>query len=365
MIGLWVAAAILAAGAGALMLWRAARGQAGAADPSLGVYRRALAEIDDLAARDLLPPDERRLVRAEAARRLLNASDHAPARVRTGGPAGPLAAAVLVAVSAAVIYSMIGSPSLPDQPFAVRLAAWRAHPEQYPPTALAAALGAIADERPRDIEPLRRLAALDLSLGDGGGAVHALRRAMALAPDRADIPAMLGEVMVLQGGGVLSPDARALFARAAKADPAQGAARYYLAKAKIVDGDVAGGLSDWRALLATLAANDPRRAGLAGDISQVEKTGAIAPPAAEPTASAPSAEMSAAIRGMVDGLAARLQAQPNDPGGWVRLVRAYGVLGEHGKRDVALAAARARFAGRPDVLGQLDAAAHAARGTIG
>ena len=62
------------------------------------------------------------------------------------------------------------------------------------------------------------------------------------------------------------------------------------------------------------------------------------------------------IQAMVDGLAARLQANPDDPAGWVRLVRAYTVLGEMARRDAALAAARRRYAGRPDILAQLDAA---------
>ena len=31
---------------------------------------------------------------------------------------------------------------------------------------------------------------------------------------------------------------------------------------------------------------------------------------------------------MVEGLAARLKVHPDDPAGWVRLVRAYTVLGE-------------------------------------
>jgi cytochrome c-type biogenesis protein CcmH len=37
------------------------------------------------------------------------------------------------------------------------------------------------------------------------------------------------------------------------------------------------------------------------------------------------------IRGMVEGLAARLAQQPNDPDGWARLGRSYGVLGEREK----------------------------------
>ena len=58
---------------------------------------------------------------------------------------------------------------------------------------------------------------------------------------------------------------------------------------------------------------------------------------------------------MVDGLAARLKANPDDPDGWVRLVRAYTVLGETDRRAAALIDARARYAGRPEVLKALDA----------
>jgi cytochrome c-type biogenesis protein CcmH len=65
------------------------------------------------------------------------------------------------------------------------------------------------------------------------------------------------------------------------------------------------------------------------------------------------------IRGMVAGLAARLDANPDDPDGWVRLVRAYAVLGETARRDAAYASARARYAAKPAVLEQLDEAARA------
>ena len=63
------------------------------------------------------------------------------------------------------------------------------------------------------------------------------------------------------------------------------------------------------------------------------------------------------IRGMVAGLAGRLADKPDDPAGWVRLVRSYAVLGDVARRDKALASARGRFAGRIDVLRDLEAAA--------
>jgi cytochrome c-type biogenesis protein CcmH len=361
MIAFWVAAALLAAGAGALILYRAALCgvSAGAGDPSLAVYRRALGEIDELHERGLLPADERRAARAEAGRRLLTTADRAepPVSVDSRGLA-PLLAAGAVATASLVIYLAVGSPGLADQPFKGRLAAWRANPEHASPQALAAALADVANQRPADPEPLRRLAAFDLSLGDADAAAHALRRAMVIAPGAADLPAMLGEVMVLKGQGDIGPDARALFLSALKADPAQPTARYYLARARIAKGDTTGGLADWRAILASLPAADPRRTMLAAEIANVQTSGRLSP-SAEPAAT-PTADMSAAITGMVDGLAARLRAHPDDPAGWVRLVRAYAVLGEAGKRDAALSQARSRFAGRSDVLAALGEAARAA-----
>ena len=64
-----------------------------------------------------------------------------------------------------------------------------------------------------------------------------------------------------------------------------------------------------------------------------------------------------AIRGMVAGLAAKLEANPGDGEGWVRLVRSYAVLGDTAARDRALATARKRFAADPELLQALDAAA--------
>ena len=106
-----------------------------------------------------------------------------------------------------------------------------------------------------------------------------------------------------------------------------------------------------------LAPTDPRRAVLAADIAGVERTGHISQ--VEDSSPAPAAPMTGMIQGMVDTLAARLKANPDDPDGWVRLVRAYTVLGETDKRDAALAEARRRYAGQPKVAGELDAALHA------
>ncbi|MEO8813345.1 MAG: c-type cytochrome biogenesis protein CcmI, partial [Caulobacteraceae bacterium] len=281
-----------------------------------------------------------------------------PVDVRLG-PFPLLAAATTPVLAAVAIYLAVGSPGLTDQPFADRLRAWRANPERYDAPELAAALRSLAQSRPDDPEPWRRLAGLDLSLGDADGAAHALRRALAIAPGRSDLMAPLGEIMVLKARGSVDPDARAIFMQVLRRDPTSPTARYYLARAAIASGDTVGGLATWRGLLADLAPDDPRRGLLAKEVATVERTGALPPPAA--AGAAPPPGIPDAIRGMVDGLAARLRAHPDDPDGWVRLVRAYAVLGETGRRDAALAFARGRYADRPALLGQLTAAAAAPR----
>ena len=56
------------------------------------------------------------------------------------------------------------------------------------------------------------------------------------------------------------------------------------------------------------------------------------------------------IRGMVDNLATKLRENPNDADGWLRLGRAYKVLGEQDKSVEALASGAKAAPGRVDVL---------------
>ena len=374
MIAFWIAAAGLSAVVAALMLRGAARASLGVGDDaSLVVHRRQLSEIDDLAERGLLADGELKGARAEAGRRLLAAADHqAP-----WPPADPklrplmLALAALAPVIAVVAYMMIGAPGMADQPFLKRVAAWRkSDPSQLEPQKIAAVVEQIVAARPNDAEALKNLALARLASGDATGASQALRRAVTLAPDRADLWVGLGETFVAEGDGEIGPDARRAFGEALKRDPASASARYHLARARIADGDLAGGLADWRALLASLPADDPRRASFGQEIAQVEAAGGL-PASAAPTGQPSQAQVQALatdaaggdvqgmIQGMVAGLASRLEANPDDPDGWIKLVRAYAVLGDAARRDATLATAQARYKDQPKVLAALRQAAQA------
>ena len=60
------------------------------------------------------------------------------------------------------------------------------------------------------------------------------------------------------------------------------------------------------------------------------------------------------IRGMVERLAQRLKSDGADLDGWLRLMRAYMVLGERDKARAAAADARRALNGDPDKLRRID-----------
>jgi cytochrome c-type biogenesis protein CcmH len=60
------------------------------------------------------------------------------------------------------------------------------------------------------------------------------------------------------------------------------------------------------------------------------------------------------VRGMVARLAERLAADGSDIDGWLRLVRAYVVLGEQDKARAAAADARSAVASDPEKIRRLD-----------
>ena len=368
MIALWAMAALLSAAAVFLILFRAARAAtaaqtgAQAGDTTSVFYRRQLAEIGDLAERGLIGPEERKGAEAEAGRRLLAAAD-APTEPWSATPnrGAILTAAIAAPLLALGVYIAVGSPGLRDQPFKARLAQWQATPPQELRAQELAAL--VADKvkgRPSDPDGYKYLALAKGGAGDLLGAVEALRRGVRVAPDRADLWQMLGEAELYQANGELTDEALDAFRHLLKLEPNSLPARFQIAAAKVRDGDKAGGIADWKALLAEMPAADPRRGNVEAAIASAE--GAPPPPQSPPMAVAQqggglSADQMTAVRGMVAGLAARLQTSPDDPAGWVQLVKAYAVLGDTQKRDAALKTARARFAGKPDVLGRLSEAA--------
>jgi cytochrome c-type biogenesis protein CcmH len=318
------------------------------------VYRDQLAELERDCARGLIGAPEAETARLEIERRILASDRMAPLPPVRARPLPWLAAVVAVAVAggAASLYLWVGAPGVPDLPYAARgqeLARDAAAPEDA--AASAAALEKQLAAKPDDVEGWNRLARIEAGLQRWDKSADAYRRAMALAPGRADIEAALGEVEVMGAGGVVTPAAHADFTAVLAKDPGNAMARYYLALGDAQEGRTGEAIAAWQKLAAAAPAGAPLRDDLRRRIdATAQAAGIAAPPLAPPAAAAAdtapgpdAAQMAAAaqmtpeqraamINGMVERLAAQLKTAPDNRDGWLRLARAYGVLG---KRDQA------------------------------
>jgi cytochrome c-type biogenesis protein CcmH len=341
----WVFAALFSLLALALILLPALRrppALAGRGAYDRAVYRDQLAELERDRARGVLSADEAAAARLEVERRLLAAAEEAPATRAAGPPRLLLGAVGLAAViGAAAVYLAVGSPGLPDQPVAARV------PPGVPEDLAASAdhLAERVEQNPGDGEGWLLLARTQAALERYHAAAESFRRAMALTDDRADAAAGYGEMLVLSSNGEVTPAARQAFQAALAKDPSNAPARYYLALADAQAGRAAEAIEAWRKLEAETPPDTPWRASLRKRIEETARKAGL--PAPEPPRGPSSADIAAAqqmspeerqkmIRAMVDGLATRLQASPDDAAGWQRLGRAYRVLGEKEKAEAAL-----------------------------
>jgi cytochrome c-type biogenesis protein CcmH len=199
---------------------------------------------------------------------------------------------------------------------------------------------------PNDARAWRYLGESYMSANDPRDAAKAFGKVIELT-GRGDaaLDAAYGQALVAASNGAVPPEAEKAFAAALEIDPSSAPARFYLGLAKAERKDNAGAIQLWQSLLADVAVTSPLHQMLVDRIailtSQSGPGGAPNP------------------RAMVDMLAARLKADPNDALGWVRLMRAYTVLGETQKAQQALASARKAFADNKDAQTAFNTAAKA------
>jgi cytochrome c-type biogenesis protein CcmH len=283
-----------------------------------------------------------------------------------------VAIAALVALPFGVggFYLALGSPTLPDQPLAPRLAAARGTQSV---DGLIAQVETHLECNPDDGRGWEVIAPIYTRLGRFEDAVKARRNALRLNGESAEREAALGEAMVFAANGVVTAEAKATFEKAVALDAGEVQARYFLGLAAEQDGNRAQAAATWRALIDS-APPDARwldfvRRALArvegGTMPGGPSGGRSGSPSAGPS-SGPSEEQVAAsadlspdqrnvmIRGMVERLSERLHRDGSDVEGWLRLVRSYMVLGDPDKARATVVDARRALAGDPGKLQRLD-----------
>ncbi|MBL8568707.1 MAG: c-type cytochrome biogenesis protein CcmI [Phreatobacter sp.] len=339
----WTMFALMTAAAVMAVLLPLARARAADGGSDLAVYRDQLDEIGRDRDAGVIGAAEAEAARIEVSRRIIAAAERggATAPEGAGGRRRVAALAALVAVPLVAIagYGLRGQPGYPGQPLAERR---QQAPGQNDIATLIARIEAHLAANPEDGRGWEVVAPVYLRLGRAGEAVRARANALRLLGATADREADLAEAQVAAAGGVVTAEAKAGLERAIARSADHPKAGYLLGLSAEQDGRPAEARAIWSRLIDIAPPNAPWLGVLRSEVARLGPADAPRPTASD-------------IRGMVDGLAARLAADGSDFDGWLRLVRSYSVLGEADKARAAAASVRQRFAAEADKIGQLDA----------
>ncbi|WP_213771136.1 c-type cytochrome biogenesis protein CcmI [Bradyrhizobium sp. dw_78] len=355
---LWFVFALMTAAAIFAVLWplgRRGRPQNDASEAT--VYKDQLAEIDRDLAAGLIGRPEAEAAHVEIGRRLLAAADDqrappAAASLKLRRVAALMALIGLPILSAA-FYLPLGSPQLGDFPLAERM---RSPGANQSLDNLVAQVEEHLEKNPTDGRGWNVLAPVLMRLGRYDEAVRAYRNSITYNGDSADRRADLGEAIAGVAGGVVTAESKAEFQRAVALDAADVKARYFLGVAAEQDGRKAEAAAIWNEMLASAASDAPWRPLVQAALVRVGGSSAPALPdgAMEAAKDMGEADRNAMIHGMVDRLATRLKQNGGDVEGWLRLVRAYMVMGDRDKAKSALTDARQAVANDAERLRQLN-----------
>ena len=325
----------------------------------VAVYKDQLAEIERDLGAGLIAAPEAEAARVEISRRLLAAAGSEPVLEPKSSLKWRRAAAVLALIGlplvAIGVYMPLGSPRLQDFPLAQR--------ESGAGSGMARSLETLVvqveqhlEKNPTDGRGWNVLAPVLERLGRFDDAVRAYRNSLTYNGESAERRANLGEAIAAAASGVVTAEAKAEFERAHALDADDPKANYFLGLAAEQDGRKDEAANMWRALLAKAPADAPWRPLVQSSLARVG--GGTMPALSDETIAASKdmteGDRNAMVRGMVERLATRLKQNGDDVDGWLRLVRAYLVMGDRDKAVGASADARQAVAGNAERLRQLN-----------
>ena len=354
------------------------------------VYKDQLDQVGQDYDRGLMSAEQAQAAKTEISRRLLNADARRQAATGGAEEAGKGQTAMIAIIALAVplgalgLYWFQGAPDIAGMPFAER-ASERTQTAAGAPSmdleAAATQLSQRLEKNPGDLKGWLLLARTYLSMRRFPGAITAYEKALSLDAGNADITSSYGEALYFAAGEVVTPASRAAFEETLKKRPEDPRSRFYLALGDYQAGDKKKALEGWTSLVGVSPADASWLPAVRARIKDTAQSLGVAavvpdplPPTGDPpetkrTARGPSPadmeeaaalspqERIARVRGMVEGLAAKLKNDPRDFQGWMYLIRSYAVLEENHKALDALAKARKIFEKAPVPMQRLTALA--------
>lgn len=254
----WLLIALMTGAAVFSVLWPLGMRRAAAvsANADILVYRDQLAEIDHDRACGLIAAPEAEAARVEIARRLIGVAQKTSNAPNAGSPMrrrlASLVALTVVPAAALLFYFSLGSPYLSEvspQPVTATAS------EQV--AMLLARIEKHLAEHPDDGRGWEVVAPVYLRLDRTEDAVNARANALRLLGETAERQADLGEALVADARGVVTAEARKVFARAGELQAGEPKARFFLGLAAEQDGRKDDAEKIWREMLAAAPPDAP------------------------------------------------------------------------------------------------------------
>ena len=383
---------------------------------TMSVYRDQMEEVERDLEQGVLDKKSAKIARSEIEQRILEkvaspegdrTSTQFSPEVRSGALVGAVAIVVLGSVT---LYGVTGRPDLEAKPFAgilklgvtengnnqkvLQLPATTGSNSQTNVSSgvgsktagdvkdMIGSLAARLEKNPLDAAGWRMLAWSYFSTKEYKKSAEAYGKAVALAGKDPLVQSAYGEALVRAADGLVTTKALAVFDTVLTLDKNDARARFFKGLALEQDGDPGAAINLWIDILKTAPndadwiANLRQRVQELAAASSIDLTGRLNVSSevasrkivkkSEPVPTSkdvqavlalPPKDQQAMILSMVERLAARLEENPRDAKGWIRLMRSRLVLGETDAAQNARRRAEQVFSDEPQTLIQITSAA--------
>ncbi len=364
----WIFVSVFAIVVALVALWSVSRTISGekvrtpvdSVSSDIEIYKNQLGEIDADLKRGLIDEESAQEARLELSRNILAAEKEVSKSTFVGNRSFAMRVIIslgilFVPIVTIGVYALTGNPGVESHPFSELM---DANPATLSPSETLVRTEALFARNPENGKLADELSSAYLVAGRFQDAVNTYVEALRLNGDSA--PRLVGYGMALAGynGGTINDDALKSFEKAAKLAPDDFYPRLFIAEASRQAGkpkEAADGLqefldrspknSPWRPRVEELIGQLREQAATPQQLpSSVAKDGDVTKNANAAKEANAGKDSSAAMEGvspemisqMVNGLAERLQKQPDDLDGWKMLVHSWLILKDKEKARAAL-----------------------------